>query len=102
MKDSFYCEKCHTIYDVGEWATEHEDKAVCDNCGGELAQRDKAGHSDEGGEGQQVCQMVPQPNKELKYWGYAYICIRPHQALGYRTPLQFLKGNGIIRTNYPH
>ena len=51
MKNSFYCEKCHSIYEVGEWATQYEDKAVCDKCSGELAQLDKAGHSDEGGEG---------------------------------------------------
>ena len=51
MKNSFYCETCHFKYDVGEWATEHEDQAVCDKCAGELAQLDRAGHSDEGGEG---------------------------------------------------
>jgi rRNA maturation endonuclease Nob1 len=50
MKNSFYCEACHSIYDVGEWATQYEDKAVCAQCGGELAQLDKAGHSGEGGE----------------------------------------------------
>jgi transposase InsO family protein len=44
---------------------------------------------------------VSELNQELKYWEYTYNCIRPHQALGYRTPLQFLKDNGIIRTNYP-
>ncbi len=30
-----------------------------------------------------------------------YNCVRLHQALGYRTPLQFLKEKGIIHTNYP-
>jgi len=44
---------------------------------------------------------VPELNKELSHWNYIYNCVRPHQALGYRTPLQFLKDNGIIRTNYP-
>ena len=43
---------------------------------------------------------IPELNKELKHWQYTYNCIRPHQALGYKTPLQFLKDNGIIRTNY--
>ncbi|HET8686107.1 MAG TPA: integrase core domain-containing protein, partial [Methanosarcina sp.] len=31
---------------------------------------------------------VPELNKELSYWNYIYNCIRPHQALGYKTPLQ--------------
>lgn len=44
---------------------------------------------------------VPELNKELSHWNYIYNCIRPHQALGYRTPLQFLKDKGIIRTRYP-
>ncbi len=51
MKNSFYSEKWRSIYDVGEWATEFEDKATCDKCGSELAQLDRACHSDEGGEG---------------------------------------------------
>ena len=42
---------------------------------------------------------VPELNKELRKWGYTYNCIRPHQALRYKTPLQFLKDNGIIN-NY--
>jgi CheY-like chemotaxis protein len=33
--------------------------------------------------------------QRLKRWEYIYNCVRPHQALGYRTPLQFLKDNGI-------
>jgi len=44
---------------------------------------------------------VPELNKQLRHWNYIYNCIRPHQALGYRTPLQFLKDNGIIRTRDP-
>jgi hypothetical protein len=43
-----------------------------------------------------VAWTVPELNKELKKWGYTYNCVRPHQALGYKTPLQFLKNNGII------
>lgn len=50
MTNSFYSEMCHSIYDIGEWATEYEDKAVCDKCGCKLAQLDREGHSDEGGE----------------------------------------------------
>jgi len=30
---------------------------------------------------------------------YTYNCVRPHQTLGYKAPLQFLKDNGIIN-NY--
>ena len=30
---------------------------------------------------------VPELNKELRRWEYVYNCIRPHQALGYKTPL---------------
>ena len=48
MKRSFYCENCHSIYE-GDWATELEDKALCDKCGGELDELDIEGHSDEGG-----------------------------------------------------
>ncbi len=44
---------------------------------------------------------VPELNKELKRWEYIYNCVRPHQALGYKTPLQFLKDKGIIHSNYP-
>lgn len=44
---------------------------------------------------------IPELNKELKGWEHIYNCVRPHQALGYRTPLQFLKDTGIIHTNYP-
>jgi len=39
---------------------------------------------------------VPELNKELRRWEYVYNCVRPHQALGYKTPLQFLRDNGII------
>ncbi|TDI99051.1 MAG: hypothetical protein E2O70_08570 [Candidatus Dadabacteria bacterium] len=38
---------------------------------------------------------MPELNKELRRWEYVYKCIRPHQALGYKTPLRFLKDNGI-------
>ena len=42
---------------------------------------------------------VPELNRELKQWEYIYNCVRPHQALDYKTPLQFLKDKGIINTN---
>jgi putative transposase len=43
---------------------------------------------------------VAELNTELKNWEYTYNCLRPHQALKYKTPLQFLKDNGIVVT-YP-
>jgi transposase InsO family protein len=43
---------------------------------------------------------VAELNTELKNWEYTYNCLRPHQALKYKTPLQFLKDNGIV-VNYP-
>jgi putative transposase len=43
---------------------------------------------------------VAELNTELKTWEYTYNCLRPHQALEYKTPLQFLKDNGIV-VNYP-
>lgn len=39
-------------------------------------------------------------NPELRQWEYVYNCIRPHQALNYKTPLQFLKDNGIVSSDY--
>jgi putative transposase len=39
-------------------------------------------------------------NTKLKKWEYTYNCLRPHQALQYKTPLQFLKDNGIV-VKYP-
>lgn len=39
---------------------------------------------------------VPELNEQLKHWEYVYNCIRPHYSLCNKTPLQFLKDNGII------
>jgi len=44
---------------------------------------------------------VAEINKELKDWEYIYNRIRPHQPLGYKTPLQFLKDCGILDINTP-
>jgi putative transposase len=43
---------------------------------------------------------VAELNTELKNWEYTYNCLRPHQALRYKTPLQFLKDKGIV-VQYP-
>jgi transposase InsO family protein len=40
-------------------------------------------------------------NTELRQWEHTYNTIRPHQALGYRTPLQFLQQQGIIAATRP-
>ncbi len=44
---------------------------------------------------------TPELNKQLLGWEHIYNCIRPHHALGNRTPLQFLKDNGIIHNYKP-
>lgn len=43
---------------------------------------------------------VTELNPELRKWEYIYNCIRPHQALHYKTPLQFLKDSGIVISDY--
>ncbi len=43
---------------------------------------------------------VMELNAELKDWEHVYNCIRPHQALGYKTPLQFLKEKGIVNPEH--
>ena len=44
---------------------------------------------------------IPELNKQLVDWEHVYNCIRPHHALGNKTPLQFLKDNGIIHDYKP-
>ena len=34
---------------------------------------------------------VPELNHQLRAWEQTYNCVRPHQALGYRTPLEFVQ-----------
>ncbi len=36
------------------------------------------------------------PRAEFLRWEHIYNTIRPHQALGYRTPLQFLQDRAIL------
>lgn len=40
-------------------------------------------------------------NQELAQWESIYNTVRPHQALGYLTPLQFLQQHGIVPKNNP-
>lgn len=44
---------------------------------------------------------VEELNRELLQWEQTYNTIRPHQALGYLTPLQFLQHLGIIPSKNP-
>ena len=44
---------------------------------------------------------VTELNPELIQWEYIYDCVRPHQALNYKTPLQFLRDSGIVDSSYP-
>jgi transposase InsO family protein len=58
-------------------------------------------HTEEFYEVYEVPWNVTELNPELQKWEYVYNCIRPHQALQYKTPLQFLKDNGIVSSDYP-
>ncbi len=57
-------------------------------------------HTEEFYEVYEVPWNVTDLNPRLQKWEYVYNCIRPHQALNYRTPLQFLKDNGIVASDY--
>jgi len=57
-------------------------------------------HTEEFYEVYEVPWNVTDLNPRLQKWEYVYNCIRPHQALDYRTPLQFLKDNGIVGSDY--
>jgi transcription initiation factor IIE alpha subunit len=48
MKKTYFCVRCHLVYEEGEDST--EDEKVCVMCGGELAEIDKDTEFDEGGE----------------------------------------------------
>ncbi|MGO9612782.1 MAG: integrase core domain-containing protein [Dissulfurispiraceae bacterium] len=45
--------------------------------------------------------LIPELNKQLIRLEHVYNCIRPHRALANKTPLQFLKDNGIIHDHKP-
>ena len=57
-------------------------------------------HTEEFYEVSECSWNVGELNRELREWEYVYNCVRPHQALDYKTPLQFLKEKGIVKTNY--
>jgi transposase InsO family protein len=58
-------------------------------------------HTEEFYEVYEVPWTVSELNPELRRWENIYNCVRPHQALNYKTPLQFLKDNGIVSPDYP-
>jgi putative transposase len=57
-------------------------------------------HTEEFYEVYEVPWNVTELNPRLQKWERVYNCIRPHQALNYKTPLQFLIDNGIVSPNY--
>jgi len=58
-------------------------------------------HTEEFYEVTECAWTVAELNRELLAWEQTYNTIRPHQALGYLTPLQFLQQRGIIPENHP-
>lgn len=44
---------------------------------------------------------VAELNLEPIHWEHVYSCVRPHQALNYKTLLQFLRDSGIVHSSYP-
>jgi putative transposase len=58
-------------------------------------------HTEEFYEVYDVPWTVTELNPKLQKWEYVYNCIRPHQSLNYKTPLQFLKEKGIVNSYAP-
>ncbi len=58
-------------------------------------------HTEEFYEVYDVPWNVTELNPELRRWENTYNYIRPHQALNYKTPLQFLIDNGTVSSDYP-
>lgn len=58
-------------------------------------------HTEEFYEVYEVPWNVTELNPELRHWENVYNCVRPHQALNYKTPLQFLRDSGIVDSSYP-
>lgn len=58
-------------------------------------------HTEEFYEVTECAWTVEALNRELRQWEHTYNTIRPHQALGYLTPLQFLQRLSIIPRNHP-
>ena len=48
-------------------------------------------HNEEFYEVQADSDQVPRLNHQLRRWEHTYNCVRPHQALAYLTPLEFLR-----------
>lgn len=57
-------------------------------------------HTEEFYEVSECSWNVMELNKELREWEYVYNCVRPHQALQYKTPLQFLQEKGIVKPDH--
>jgi transposase InsO family protein len=58
-------------------------------------------HTEEFYEVNECSWLIPELNEQLRQWEHVYNCIRPHQTLQYKTPLQFLKDSGIMHDYKP-
>ena len=58
-------------------------------------------HTEEFYEVTECAWTVDALNRELRQWERVYNAIRPHQALGYLTPLQFLQQHSMLPRNRP-
>ncbi len=57
-------------------------------------------HTEEFYEGADCSWRVAELSAELLHWERTYNCVRPHQALAYRTPLQYLKDHAMIPADH--
>jgi putative transposase len=58
-------------------------------------------HTEEFYEVQELAWTLAALNRQVRAWERVYNTIRPHQALGQQTPLQFLQARGILRAAPP-
>lgn len=58
-------------------------------------------HTEEFYEVQELAWNLAALNRQVRAWERVYNTIRPHQALGQQTPLQFLQARGILRAAPP-
>jgi transposase InsO family protein len=58
-------------------------------------------HTEEFYEVQELAWNLATLNRQVRAWERVYNTIRPHQALGQLTPLQFLQARGILRAAPP-
>ncbi len=54
-------------------------------------ERSRRTHNEEFDQVQAESDEVPALNRQLRRWEKTYNCVRPHQSLGYLSPLEFVK-----------